>query len=82
MRDWFEARPLPDPWVAGRPNFFEPAEYRLDEWAEVFDGHQIELLLLERYVGRLSLEESSTGGTMIELTVRLEPNRPVLVPTG
>ncbi|MEM8903831.1 MAG: hypothetical protein AAGF02_09030 [Actinomycetota bacterium] len=70
---------LDDPRLAAASeNFFEPGTIEPSEPVETSDGWLLDVLLLDRYPGRLSFDGTDDGE--LRLVLDLEPNRERLAP--
>ncbi|MEZ5279508.1 MAG: hypothetical protein R2770_03470 [Acidimicrobiales bacterium] len=60
-------------FVIGEASFFDATIYEPSEWGETFDGHGMDLMMLERYAASLELTEDDDGTVELELDIELNP---------
>ncbi len=66
--------------VAGADSFFEPGTLEPARVTQTTDGWILDVVLLDRYPGRLSFD--TRDGGELRLRMDLEPNREPLLPAG
>jgi hypothetical protein len=75
-----DATRLGPAWLAAKPSFFNDGEYELTSIAPSFGGGEaLDVLLTDRYPGTLRIAEAGDSSSVLELELRLESGREVLV---